>query len=111
MFYFPYLAFRFDLENGSTCSGSFKEGSALSICMVGEFYHAFVLVLCSLLQEVYQWLKTLRARLGESIISPTVWKTIEDTKHIIDNKCIYISVLGQHNCGKSTFINALLGDE
>ena len=62
------------------------------------------------MQGIYEYLKSVRTSY-ESIIPPKLWKDIEDTKEIVDNKCICISVLGQHNCGKSTFINALLGDE
>lgn len=63
------------------------------------------------MQESYKCLNILRTRCGDSVIPFSLWKHIEDAKKMIDNKCTCISVLGQHNCGKSTFINALLGDE
>ena len=37
-------------------------------------------------------------------------KSIEEIKRVLDQKDICISVFGQHNCGKSFFLNALIGD-
>ena len=36
---------------------------------------------------------------------------VEQTLNVLKKKDICISVFGQHNCGKSTFLNALIGDE
>ena len=40
-----------------------------------------------------------------------VVQAIMKTMEILELKDICISVFGQHNCGKSTLLNALLGDE
>ena len=65
----------------------------------------------SLKQLAYEHLKKLCDEYGESVVPPSMWKTAESTKQVMESKCICISVLGQHNSGKSTIINALLGDE
>lgn len=33
------------------------------------------------------------------------------TNEVLEMKDICISVFGQHNCGKSTLLNALIGEE
>lgn len=38
-------------------------------------------------------------------------KSIKRTERIAERQEIDISVFGQHNCGKSTLINALMGEE
>ena len=45
------------------------------------------------------------------IVSVAMWRSVEQTMHVVDQKDICISVFGQHNCGKSTFLNALIGEE
>ena len=35
---------------------------------------------------------------------------MEEAKRVLDQRDICISVFGQHNCGKSTFLNALIGE-
>lgn len=44
--------------------------------------------------------------LDESLI-----KAMKEVKRIMNEKEIFISIFGLHNCGKSTLINALLGEE
>ena len=39
------------------------------------------------------------------------WQIVEQTMSVLKEKDICISVFGQHNCGKSTFLNALIGEE
>ena len=62
------------------------------------------------LQKSYEFLQKLRSKYKEEIVSSSVWMSIEETKRVLDQKDICISVFGQHNCGKSTFLNALIGD-
>ena len=55
-------------------------------------------------------MRQLRIKYGELLIPNKLWEEVEHTKITLDQKDVNISVLGQHNCGKSTFINALIGD-
>ena len=45
------------------------------------------------------------------LFSERLMKSMREMMKIVDNRAIFISVFGQHNCGKSTFLNALLGEE
>lgn len=56
-------------------------------------------------------LLNLNIQHGEGIISGEVLEDLKKIKQILVQKDISISVFGRHNCGKSTFLNALLGDE
>ena len=49
---------------------------------------------------------------GELIISTKLWKDVKQIKAnlVQERKDISIGVFGQHNCGKSTLINAMIGD-
>ena len=42
--------------------------------------------------------------------SAKLLKSMQEMEKIIDHKAIFISVFGQHNCGKSSFLNALMGE-
>ena len=57
--------------------------------------------------------KHLHKDYGELIIPTTLWDDIKEIKAKLlqERKNITISVFGQHNCGKSTFINALMGNK
>ena len=63
-----------------------------------------------LLQECFKFLQKLHSKYNEEIVSISIWKSIQETKQVLDQKDIYISVFGQHNCGKSTFLNAIIGE-
>ena len=64
-----------------------------------------------LIQRSYKVLQKLHSKYKEEIVSSATWSSIEETKQVLDQKDICISVFGHHNCGKSTFLNALIGDE
>lgn len=55
--------------------------------------------------------KQIRSEHGDSIVSAVLWENVMQTNHILEEQEICISVLGMHNCGKSTFLNAIIGDE
>ena len=46
-----------------------------------------------------------------TIMPESLWQIVQQTKHMLEEKDICISIFGQHNCGKSTFLNALIGEE
>ena len=48
---------------------------------------------------------------GVVILSKKAIDAMKQTTLSLDEKEICISVFGHHNCGKSTFLNALIGDE
>ena len=56
-------------------------------------------------------MKKLCDQYGESVIDNSMLKTAENAKAVMDSKRLSISVVGQQNCGKSTIINAMIGDE
>ena len=56
-------------------------------------------------------LLNLNKQHGEGIISKEIVEDLKKIKQILVQKDISISVFGKHNCGKSTLLNALLGDE
>ena len=61
-------------------------------------------------QEVLKKIKRLKSEQGTvSLISQRLLNDLEQTEKILNQKDVRISVFGQHNCGKSTFINALIG--
>ena len=48
---------------------------------------------------------------GGTIMPESLWQVVQQTNQVLEKKDICISVFGQHNCGKSTFLNALIGEE
>ena len=56
-------------------------------------------------------LNNLQERFGEEIVPNGTAQDLKKIKQILEQKDISISVFGKHNCGKSTLLNALLGDE
>lgn len=56
-------------------------------------------------------MKELREQHGESVVDESMLKTAENAKAVMDSKRLSISVVGQQNSGKSTVINAIIGDE
>jgi ribosome biogenesis GTPase A len=63
------------------------------------------------MQALYNKFKHLYEDYGELIIPTSLWEHANQIKAKLlqERKDINISVFGQHNCGKSTFINALMG--
>ena len=61
------------------------------------------------IQEICDTVENIRDK-HEKCVSEQVWQTMKQTKHILEGNEVCISVLGLHNTGKSTFLNALLGD-
>ena len=55
-------------------------------------------------------LKQLKS-LTQQSASPTLLAHIEDEIHKLESNSFYLAVLGQFKRGKTTFINALLGEE
>ena len=56
-------------------------------------------------------MQSLHSKYGECIVSETQLQIIEQTLIVLKDKDVCISIFGQHNCGKSTFSNALIGEE
>lgn len=65
----------------------------------------------TILQIVYDFLKSLRSTYREHIVPTRLWENVQETKKVLTRQDISISVLGQQNRGKSTFVNALIGEE
>ena len=63
------------------------------------------------LQKVHSALKDLQEQFGEEIVPSRIAQDLKKIKQILEQKDISISVFGKHNCGKSTLLNVLLGDE
>ena len=59
------------------------------------------------MQELHDELTLVQAKLG-SVLGASVVADIEKTYKIMNNNEIRIGVFGHQNCGKSTFLNALL---
>ena len=57
------------------------------------------------MQLLYEKIEKLRC---EVLVPANTWGEVQQTKQSMDQKEIMINVFGEHNCGKSTFINALL---
>lgn len=64
-----------------------------------------------IVQTVYDTLEQLHRKYGEHIVPTSLWEDVQRTKKMIMGKDISISVLGKQNSGKSTFLNALIGEE
>ena len=87
------------VKSGWSLSALFtKKKGFTEICMVSSFYEQF---------------KQLRTDYGGSIVPSSMWEnlTLVNAELLQERKEISISVFGQHNCGKSTFIDALIGDK
>jgi ribosome biogenesis GTPase A len=57
-------------------------------------------------------LEVLNSRMLEGkLLDKSLIKAMKEIEQIMNDKEIFISVFGLHNCGKSTLINALLGEE
>ena len=56
-------------------------------------------------------LNKLRKEHGEGVVPNQVMKAMTKTNESLEQKDICISVFGSHNCGKSTLLNALIGEE
>ena len=61
-------------------------------------------------QKLYKILTKLHDKYGETVVSRKLMDAIDDAYQMVGRKEICISVFGQHNCGKSTLLNSLLGD-
>ena len=61
------------------------------------------------MQLLYKKIKKLKSTYGEVLIPNDLWKEVQQIKKSMDENEIMVNVFGQHNCGKSTFLNALLG--
>ena len=53
----------------------------------------------------------LRTKHGEDVVPNDVKKALMKTNEVVEQKDICISVFGSHNCGKSTLLNAFIGEE
>lgn len=63
------------------------------------------------MQIVYDTLKQLHLTYGEHIVPTYLWKHVQETKKVLTRQDISISVVGEINRGKSTIVNALIGEE
>lgn len=88
-------------------------GSANIFCDRHNIYYdsLFIISLADLynMQKCYKFLQKLHSKYKEEVVSSVEWTSIEETKQVLDQREICISVFGQHNCGKSTFLNAFIG--
>ena len=48
--------------------------------------------------------------LGESLLSKDTLTSLKDISTIYSKRVVSVSIFGLHNTGKSTFLNALLGE-
>ena len=53
----------------------------------------------------------LHTEFGEHIVSKELIQNLTRTNEVRRKKDICINVFGLHNCGKSTLLNALIGEE
>ena len=63
------------------------------------------------MQKIHKVLTKLHNKYGGKVVSKELLQRLDRTSDMLDQKEICISVFGQHNCGKSTLLNALIGDE
>lgn len=61
------------------------------------------------MQLLYEKIGKLKSTYGEVLIPKDLWQEVQQIKKLMDEKEIMVNVFGEHNCGKSTFLNALLG--
>ena len=61
------------------------------------------------MQEICDLVKKIRTQ-RKKYVSKKLKEKVEQTKCILKGNEVCISVLGLHNTGKSTILNALLGD-
>ena len=64
-----------------------------------------------LIQRATKLLTKLHTKYGELVVPNEVIRALTNTNEVLEQKDICISVFGQHNCGKSTLLNALIGEE
>ena len=62
-------------------------------------------------QKASKKLTKLHSKHGETVFPDKALQALIRTNEVLDLKDICISVFGQHNCGKSTLLNALIGEE
>ena len=63
-------------------------------------------------QEIQQLLNHLNQKnFSGKLFDEKMLKSMREMEKMVDQKEIFISMFGQHNCGKSTLTNALLGEE
>lgn len=62
-------------------------------------------------QAALNKLHSLHKEYGKEVISEKCLQDMKETQELCDEREICISVFGKHNCGKSSLLNALLGDE
>ena len=61
------------------------------------------------MQVICDLVKTIHTK-HEKCVSKELKQMVKRTKRIVKGNEVCISVLGLHNTGKSTILNALLGD-
>ena len=67
-------------------------------------------LLCMLYsQKIFTEIEVLYSFYGNNLIPESLWSEIREFERVLQEKDILIGVLGQHNCGKSTLLNALIG--
>ena len=63
------------------------------------------------MQMLCEKIMQLESKYGEVLVPGDLLRDLRQTKLSMDEKTIMVNVFGQQNCGKSTFLNALLGNE
>ena len=70
-----------------------------------------MIMMYKLFQRAAKLLMKLHTKHGQHVIPKDVITDLTKTNENLEQKDICISVFGQHNCGKSTLLNALIGEE
>ena len=69
------------------------------------------IILYPITQATSELLTDLSSKYGKYLVCEQVLKDVLKADEMLEMKEICISVFGQHNCGKSTLINAFIGEE
>ena len=73
-------------------------------------YNCVMNSLSSNLQVVDARLQKLHEEFDNTLLSDGMLKILHTTSQLLNEKSVSIGVFGEVNCGKSTLLNAFLGD-
>ena len=75
------------------------------ICII---FCIYTILAC--IQLLCEKIVQLESKYGEVLVPVELLRDLQQTELSMDEKEIMVNVFGEQNCGKSTFLNALLGD-